>query len=254
MKVNKNLFLVLCVLSKVTYSQVSTEKLIHGEIRVDSLYVNGINVVNLGDKEATVSANNGKFFILAKVNDVLVLSALHLEAKRIIIASSDFENGFLPIKMFNKVTRLDEVIVKNNQFNVVSLGIVTKAPVKYTTAERRLQTAGDFKPIMLLNLIGGTMPLDPLINKINGRTKRLKKLVVLEKKESNIKVISELFRDEYFTDELNILTENINGFTFYIVENENFVKILDSRNEPQISLHMIALSEEFKTLLNSKNK
>jgi hypothetical protein len=98
------------------------------------------------------------------------------------------------------------------------------------------------------------MPFDPLINKINGRTKRLKKLVVLEKKESNIKVISELFRDEYFTDELNILTENINGFKFYIVENENFVKILDSRNEPQISLNMIALSEEFKTFVNSKNK
>jgi hypothetical protein len=28
---------------------------------------------------------------------------------------------------------------------------------------------------MLLGLIGGSMPLDPLINKINGRTKRLKK-------------------------------------------------------------------------------
>ena len=90
MKVNKNLFLVLCVLSKVTYSQVSTGKLIHGEIRVDSLYVNGTNVVNLGNKETAVSANNGKFFILVKANDVLVLSALHLEAKRIIIASSDF--------------------------------------------------------------------------------------------------------------------------------------------------------------------
>jgi hypothetical protein len=35
---------------------------------------------------------------------------------------------------------------------------------------------------MLLGLLGGSMPLDPLINKINGRTKRLKKLVVLEAK------------------------------------------------------------------------
>jgi hypothetical protein len=31
------------------------------------------------------------------------------------------------------------------------------------------------------------MPLDPLINKINGRTKRLKK--ILEKKELNIKYL-----------------------------------------------------------------
>jgi hypothetical protein len=33
------------------------------------------------------------------------------------------------------------------------------------------------------------MPLDPLINKINGRTKRLKKEVILEKKELNIKYL-----------------------------------------------------------------
>ena len=187
----------MLLLTKATYGQDRVEKLLHGEISVDSLYANGINVVNLGNKETAVSANNGKFFILAKANDVLVLSALDLETKRIIVAISDFENVFLPIKMFNMVTRLDEVIVKNNQFTVVSLGIVNIAPVKYTTAERRLQTARDFKPIMLLNLIGGTMPLDPLINKINGMTKRLKQLVVLEKK----KVILRLF--------LNYLRMNI---------------------------------------------
>jgi len=187
----------MLLLTKATYGQDRVEKLLYGEIRVDSLYANGINVVNLGNKETAVSANNGKFFILAKANDVLVLSALDLETKRIIVAISDFENVFLPIKMFNMVTRLDEVIVKNNQFTVVSLGIVNIAPVKYTTAERRLQTARDFKPIMLLNLIGGTMPLDPLINKINGMTKRLKQLVVLEKK----KVILRLF--------LNYLRMNI---------------------------------------------
>jgi hypothetical protein len=155
--------------------------------------------------------------------------------------------------MFPLTTKLNEVIVENNRFNVLSLGIVSKAPVKYTVAERRLKTAGDFKPIMLLQIIGGGMPLDPLINKINGRTKRLKKLIVLEKKESDIKLISELYDDNYFRDNLNIPTENINGFKFYIVENENFIKNLDSKNEPQISFYLIVLAKEFKILLNINN-
>ena len=97
------------------------------------------------------------------------------------------------------------------------------------------------------------MPLNPLINKINGRTKRLKKLIVLEKKESDINVISKLFGDNYFRDILNIPTENINGFKFYIVENENFIKILDSKNEPQISFYLAVLAEEFKMLMDINN-
>ena len=47
------------------------------------------------------------------------------------------------------------------------------------------------------------MPLNPLINRINGRAKRLKKLMVLKKKESDIKVISKLFGDNYYRDILN---------------------------------------------------
>ena len=97
------------------------------------------------------------------------------------------------------------------------------------------------------------MPLNPQINKINGKTKRLKKLIVLEKKESDIKVISKLFGDNYFRDILNIPTENINGFKFYIVENENFIKILDSKNEPQISFYLAVLAEEFKMLMDINN-
>ena len=97
------------------------------------------------------------------------------------------------------------------------------------------------------------MPLNPVINKINGKTKRLKKLMVLKKRESDIKVISKIFGDNYFRDILNIPTENINGFKFYIVENENFIKILDSKNEPQISFYLAVLAEEFKMLMDINN-
>ena len=104
-----------------------------------------------------------------------------------------------------------------------------------------------------MQIIGRGMPLNPVINKINGRTKRLKKLIVLEKKESDIKVISKLFGDNYFRDILNIPTENINCFKFYIVENENFIKILESKNEPQISFYLAVLAEEFKMLMDINN-
>ena len=253
MKVNNEILILLFVVTQFTYGQDHVEKVLRGIVTVESVLTNGINVVNLNNNETSMTNSQGEFSILAKANDVLVLSGLNVEEKKIKVDRTYYDKAVFSIELIPLSTKLNEVIVQNNQFNLLSLGIVTKAPVKYTVAERRLQTAGDFKPIMLLQIIAGGMPLDPLINKINGRTKRLKKLIVFEKKEKDMKVISELFNDIHFNNILFISSENINGFKFYIVENENFIKILDSRNEPQISFYLTILAQEFKTIMDIKN-
>jgi hypothetical protein len=64
------------------------------------------------------------------------------------------------------------------------------------------------------------MPLDPLINKINGRTKRLKKRSDFRKKELNIKYLG-AFEEGYFVKYLKIPSEYVEGFKYYAVENKN---------------------------------
>lgn len=249
----KILIIFLFLICPNIFGQAIVNKPLRVKITIDSISANGINVVNLNNNETAVSNSNGEFSILGKANDVLMFSALNLETYKRIVGPHDMETDIVTIKMYPAVTKLKEVVVNGKGFNVLSLGIVTKAPVIYTTAERRLQTAGDFKPIMLLSMIGGGMPLDPLINKINGRTKRLKKLIVVEKKEFNIKFLSELYDNEFFINTLRIPNSNVAGFKYYIVENENFKKVLDNKNKVQISFYMTELAEEFKILLNSKN-
>ena len=83
LKVNNTIILLLLAVSKVTYSQDHVGKLHYGIISADSLFTNGINVVNLGNKKTTVKNSKGEFSILAKANDDLVLSGLNFEEKRI---------------------------------------------------------------------------------------------------------------------------------------------------------------------------
>ena len=244
---------MLLLLCQISFGQTLDEKLLQGKISVDSVGVNGINILNLTNGKATQTNNSGEFFILAKANDILVFTAINLKKYRRTISFSDFELGKLSIILEPKITELKEVIVNKNEINALSLGVVTRDPVKYSPAERRLRTAGDFKFIELLQLLGGSMPLDPLINKINGRTKRLKKLVVLEKKENFIKLISELYNQEYFTVQLGIASDYVNGFKYFIVENENFLKVLESKNEERTSFFMVALAQEYKDILNIEN-
>lgn len=249
MKINSIVLGILFLLCQNSFGQTLDEKLLQGKIRTDSVGVNGINILNLINGKITQTNSSGAFFILAKSNDILVFTAINLKTVKKTISFYDFELGMLSINMEPKTTELREIIVNKQQINAISLGIVTKDPVKYSPAERRLRTAGDFKPIQLLNLLGGSMPLDPLINKINGRTKRLKKLVILEKKENYIKLISELYNQEYFTVNLGIASDYVNGFKYFIVENENFLKVLESKNEERTSFFMVALAQEYKDIL-----
>ena len=253
MKIIRTFSILLFLFSQINYGQGINDKVIQGKITVDSVSVYGINVLNLMNQKTAVANIDGVFFVLAKAKDILVFTSSNIETNTRIIGSADIEVGVLSIKMRPRTIKLKEVIVNKNEFSVLSLGIVNKEPTRYSSAERKLKTAGDFKPIMLLGLLGGGMELDPLINKINGRTKRLKKLVVLERKEINIKLISELYDNEYFTSILSVPIEYVAGFKYYLVENESFVKILENKNKIEISFYMIPLDAEFKILLNTKN-
>ncbi|RTY95538.1 hypothetical protein EKL32_05890 [Flavobacterium sp. GSN2] len=254
MKINSILWVVFFLGSQLAFGQTSDERVLHGETRVDSVLVSGINILNLSGGITTQTNSSGAFFIVAKTNDVLVFTAVNLKTYRKTISFNDFELGMLSIETQPTTTELKEVIVNKNQFNALSLGIVTKDPMRYSPAARRLRTAGDFKPIQLLNLLGGSMPLDPLLNKINGRTKRLKKLVVLEKKENDIKLISELYNPEYFTVQLGIASDYVTGFKYFIVENEIFLEVLASKNKQKTTFFMVALAEEYKAILAKENR
>jgi hypothetical protein len=254
-KINNTLLFVFFFLSQFTFGQNNTGKEIRGKITVEAVAVEGINVLNSTSQRGTVSDRDGFFSVFVKEGDMLVFSAMNLETFTKKIKPDDFGLGVILIKMVSKITELKEIIVnKYPEINAKSLGIIPRNQKTPTPAERRLKTAGDFKPIMLLNLLGGSMPLDPLINKINGRTKRLKKLVFLEKKEEYVKLISELYSQEYLTVKLRIPADYVNGFKYFAVENEKFTTILKSNNNTMTSFLIGELAAKYNEIIASENK
>ena len=254
MKTNSSLLFVVCLFYQISVGQTPVERMLRGKIRVDSTHASGISILNLSTYKTTTTNQDGEFVIMVRINDVLVFTAVNVETTKRVIKQEDFILDVIHLEMKSKATALKAVIINSNTINAVSERIVAKEPKKYTVAERRLRTAGDFKPIMLLNLLGGVMPLDPLINKINGRTKRLKKLVVVEKKEKYIKMISEWYEQEYFTTQLGLPAEYVSGFKYYLVENEFFVKILESKDQEKITFYLVGLAQEYNNLLKSESQ
>ena len=244
----------LFVFCQVTFCQTNGEKLLHGKIVVDSGNVGGVTIINLVNEKTTISDGNGEFFILAKAEDLLVFSSVNLEYYRRIIEEEDLKTAVLTIKMTAKITELEEVIVnKHPEINAVSLGISQKGIIHRTQMERKLYTAGDFKPIHLLGLLGGSLQVDPILNAINGRTAMLKKSIEFEKKERLLTQIGALFDDEYYINTLKIPANYIKGFQYYCIEKEEFAASLRSKNKTMIKLLIVPLAEKYNKIIADEN-
>jgi hypothetical protein len=251
---NKTLMLFLLLFCQVTFCQTVGEKLLHGKIVVESGNGGGVTVINLVNEKTAISDGNGDFFILAKAEDLLVFSSVNLEYYRRIIEEEDLKPDVLTIKMTAKITELEEVIVnKHPEINAVSLGISPKGIIHRTQMERKLYTAGDFKPIHLLGLLGGSLQVDPILNAINGRTAMLKKSIEFEKKEYLLGYIGALFDDEYYTNTLKIPANYIKGFQYYCIEKEDFATSLRSKNKAMIKLLIVPLAEKYNKIIADEN-
>ena len=215
---------------------------IKGKVVVKEQSAEGIHVLNLVSEKATITNEKGEFSIEVNEDDLLVFSAVHLNYWRKSISSNDIKNSFIEVEMTVKEQKLDEVVVTEyTKINAQDLGIINYKPVSYTPAERRLRTAT-------------TGLLDPLLNWISGRTKRLKKDIGIEQKEFMMIWLDDNFEDVVFTDTFKIPKEYVDGFKFYVVEDIDLAQAIQAKNKTRVTFLLGEIAQEFLNFLNNEEK
>lgn len=243
--------LLLLVVPWLVFSQ--NEKVINGTVMADNMPMEGVHVLNLNTEKATATNQKGEFQITVRVGDLLTFTAVNLDFWRKSVDEKSFADGSLLIKMTQKTTSLDEVVVTEyTRINAQDLGIINYTPKKYTPAERRLRTAGDFKWYSPLLIPFGGMPLDGLINKISGRTNKLKKELQVEQKEKRLEKLTYLYDDDFFTNVLAIPGEYVGGFKYYAIENEALVLVLNEKNKLKASFLLGEIAQEYLILIKDE--
>lgn len=243
--------LPLIIFFFTTIGIAQTRKQIQGKISVRDATPNHVLILNLNTEQETKSDSDGLFTIFVQSDDVLVFSSPKLDYMRKLIQESDFREPIWIVEMTAKPNILDEVEIVNNQkYNAVTLGILDRPAKSYTPMERRLKTAGDFKPIHLLGLLGGSLQLDPIFNAINGKTKRLKKEILLERNIKRLENFQAFYPESELIDQIKINPEQVAAFTYFILNEKEFKALLDSRNKSKMTFYLIQKYSQFKT----KNK
>ena len=247
----KKLFFYFLIFPVLGFSQNDT--IIKGKIVSESNLLEDIHVINLTENKGTVTDSRGYFQIKAKVSDTLQFSAVNLKATRYVIKENDLAKQLLFIPMESLINELDEVaIIHYKNINAVSLGIVPANQRTYTPAERKLAAAEDFKWYSPLLIPLGGMSVDGLINSISGRTSMLKKELVVERKEMLQAKTSDYFERSYFVETLNIPEDYVDGFMFYIVENERYTRAMKDKNKTMATFILSELATEYLKLKESE--
>jgi hypothetical protein len=198
--------------------------------------VDGIHILNKTALKFTITDVDGSFEIIAREGDTLTISSLRYLLEERLVDKRIFEQGTIVVPLTEKINELDEVVVgkiltgslssdienvkMDTEINFYDLGIPGYTGKMPTQSERRLieATSG-----------GGFIPLNPILNWISGRTKRLKKNIVFEANETCLRQ----FRDDYekVLFEKESLEDSLKAEYFYFcTESEGFKELCDLKD------------------------
>jgi len=233
-----------------------------GEVKSKSNLEN-IHVVNKTAQLFTITDRNGRFIITAKMNDTLQFSSVQHKLKVLIISEKIISAKAIFVILEEQINELDEVFVgkiltgdllsdiKNTEgtppINFYDVGIPGFTGTPATQSERRLHEAGEFKPIMLLGLLSGGVPLNPILNGISGRTKMLKTRVKLEERKTLMLYIKGRLSKDFFAS--NPLEQSLKSdFFYFCADDENFIKYCKNQTDFKI---LIFLKMKYKQYLSN---
>ncbi|GAA4765288.1 MULTISPECIES: hypothetical protein [Flavobacterium] len=225
---------------------VFSQTIIKGKIISDIANLEGIYIVNTSTKTSTSTNPEGYFSIEAKPNDILVIFSLSIEGLEVRLNDSSFKQSPLIIKVKAKINELDEIEV--NKFTTKSLGIVSKNVKEYTPAERKVRTAEKFKWYSPLLIPFGGMSVDGLINQISGRTKMLKKGVLVEKKEKELEKLDLWFDDDFYIKTLKIPDDYVEGFKLFALDDIDLLNSMSSKNKTLATFLLGEIAVKYKNL------
>ena len=220
-----------------------------GRVTSDDHEVSSIHVVNKTSKRATITDTNGFFKIRVQLRDTLLFTAVQFKSKELVVTASILNKLPVEVHLETNITLLHEVVVTpynlsgniNNDLKLMKIDkIVTASTLNLpnadvvvpTQTERQLYTAREWE------YTGSKIELDPIINFLSGRTKRLKQRIARNKNSEHTSRIRQLYTDSLYVSGLKIPKEKIDDFLFFCEVDTVFQKTVISQNELAIWAYM----------------
>tara|TARA_R110002020_G_scaffold445961_1_gene657987 strand:+ start:68849 stop:69538 length:690 start_codon:yes stop_codon:yes gene_type:complete len=200
------------------------------------------HVLNTTTQRATITSAEGFFDIQVRLRDTLIFSAVQFAKKQLVVSQAMLDSKMITVTMEEAVNELDEVVVTPyNLSGDIARDLKTLDPGPIVTASTlNLPNAYAIVPTQTERKLneattgGGILPLNPILNAITGRTKKLKKLLEIDNRYARTDRVREFYADSLFVTELKIPLEKINDFMYFCEADTAFSGVVDSHDHLKI--------------------
>jgi len=249
---NKLLFLGFFSICWLCTAQDFFSRSLEGKVLHDTQGIPDVHIMNTSAGRATISDEQGAFSIEVTLGDTLMFSAVQFKRKHITVTQGLLDSKMVYVTLEEFVNELDEVVVRpydlsgdlSRDMQQLKIGPVVSAStlglpnanVKPLMQSERLLKEATMGPFSIGTLT--SIPFNPLINAISGRTKMLKKRVARDKKYLLTEKVRHYYPDSIFVKRLGIPENRIDDFMYYCEVDDAWETIVASEDQIKI-LHML---------------
>ncbi len=211
-------------------------KTISGKVKASS-DVFGVHIMNKTASKFTITDDEGRFEIPARLYDTISVSALQYKPKDYVVTDIIMQSGEMIVDLDDNINLLDQVVVgkiltgdlmsdiensdAKREVNFYDLGIPGYTGRRKTISERRLYEA---------KTGGGILPLNPILNWISGRTKELKEQIHREEKNKAMEIVMETYSEMLFESEPLDETKR-REFFYFCADDPQFMALSNSKGD-----------------------
>lgn len=222
----------------------SQEVVISGKVVSDD-DVEGIHIINRTANKFTITNLNGEFFIPATINDTILVSGIKYIPDQIIVNDRIIKTKQLIVYLKENVNQLNEVFIGRlltgdlrsdilntkieREINFYDVGIPGYTGKPLTQKERRLFEADHGKMVTVFQNGLLNINIHKILNRISGRTKKLKNHVRLELLDACMDKARSDYSESIFGD-LDIEEHLKTDFFFFVSEDPGFMQLCKSNN------------------------
>jgi hypothetical protein len=210
--------------------------------------VGSVHVLNITAQEFTITNDKGQFIVPVRLNDTILISSIQYIPQNIVVTETILKLEYLSIKLEDRVNELDEVVVgkiltgdllldiessdAKRDINFYDVGIPGYTGKPKTQKERKFAEADSGKFIYYYG-IAAVINIHKILNRISGRTKKLRGHVKLEEQELCMNRAKSNFSDMLFED--YEVEEHLRvDFFYYISEYPKFEALCKADNDFEI--------------------
>jgi len=260
----KSCFLVVlyCLAFSTIYSQtIEIDGVVAGSADVEN-----IHVINKTSNKFTTTNKLGAFAIEVNLSDTIVFSSVQYSLKSVLITPKIITEKKMTVFLEDKVNELGKVYVgkiltgsldsdvKNSDaerpINFYDVGLPGYKGKPKTQSERRLHEADAGKYVYVG--LGVGLNLNKILNKVSGRTKKLKERVKKENNDVLLETIKANLTEDFFIT--YPLDESLRtDFFYFCSDDENFEKRCKDKSDIEVFEFLAEKMAAYKANLKSKD-